>query len=333
MFRAHRKLLLAAIVLAVILIAALALRSRGGADGGDEAQTPGETDAPGQATEEAFTALTYSNGSATLSFHLDESGKWVWTDDPEFPLDDTTVRAILALLTDLKPQQTLTDGVDLESRGLDEPFASLTATEADGGTVTVALGSTTTDGRSYYALLNGQESPVYILAGTLYDYMSETIYGMCDLPELPALSEDSIRSVSIQGAVSTLLRPIAAETESGDGVVWAADGADVTDLPGTGAVLESLSRLRLRGCVVYKPSDEAAELCGFEAPRARVSVIYETATGMEEPLSLALGGDSLDGTGCYVRLEGDSTIYRINADAADALLAAAEGGLSAAGGA
>ena len=39
-------------------------------------------------TEAAYSSLTYDNGSATLSFHLDEAGKWVWSDDPEFPLDD-----------------------------------------------------------------------------------------------------------------------------------------------------------------------------------------------------------------------------------------------------
>ena len=31
-------------------------------------------------TEAAYSSLTYDNGSATLSFHLDEAGKWVWSD-------------------------------------------------------------------------------------------------------------------------------------------------------------------------------------------------------------------------------------------------------------
>ena len=51
-----------------------------------------------------------------------------WADDPDFPLDDTTVTAMVDLLTSLKPQQTITDGDTLEAYGLDDPFATLTAT-------------------------------------------------------------------------------------------------------------------------------------------------------------------------------------------------------------
>ena len=33
----------------------------------------------------AYTALRWYNGSATLSFALDEEGKWIWADGPDFP--------------------------------------------------------------------------------------------------------------------------------------------------------------------------------------------------------------------------------------------------------
>ena len=91
-------------------------------------------------------------------------GNWIWADDPEFPLDDSTVQGILALLTDLRPQQTITEGDTLEAYGLGPAFATLTATRPDGGTLTVALGNTTTDGDSYY-MLPGRagESGVYHL--------------------------------------------------------------------------------------------------------------------------------------------------------------------------
>ena len=141
-------------------------------------------------TEAAYSSLTYDNGSATLSFHLDEAGKWVWSDDPEFPLDDSTIQSILTLLTNLKPQQTITEGDTLEAYGLDQPFATLTAAKPDGGTLTISLGNTTTDGNSYYMLMNEQESPVYIISNSLYTEMSKTIYDMCDLPELPQLTAD-----------------------------------------------------------------------------------------------------------------------------------------------
>ncbi len=42
----------------------------------------------------------------------------------------------------------------------------------EGETLTLDFGNATTDGTSYYMLMNGQESPVYIISGTLYDYLS-----------------------------------------------------------------------------------------------------------------------------------------------------------------
>ena len=188
--------LLGGIVAALVIILAVVLAvKRSNAQQAAEEAARQEAESVITQTEASYTALTYDNGTTTLSFHLDEEGTWVWSDDPEFPLDDTTVQSILDLLADLRPQQTITDGDTLDAYGLDQPFATLTATQADGGTLTIALGNTTTDGTSYYMLMDGQESPVYIISDALYRYMSETIYDMCDLPELPVLTEDTIRYV------------------------------------------------------------------------------------------------------------------------------------------
>ena len=123
-------------------------------------------------------------------------------------------------------------------------------------------------------LMDGQESPVYIISDALYRYMSETIYDMCDLPELPVLTEDTIQSITVEGTASTLLRPLGTETDEDTGtetVTWAAGGEDVTELESTGDLLSDLEGISLTKCVDYKPTDEAAELCGFSAPRAVVT--------------------------------------------------------------
>ena len=46
--------------------------------------------------------------------------------------------------------------------------------QAGRGTLTISLGNTTTDGNSYYMLMNEQESPVYIISNSLYTEMSKT---------------------------------------------------------------------------------------------------------------------------------------------------------------
>ena len=191
------------IVLVVILAVVMAVRHFSAQKAAEEEEAAKEDVITEEDAE--YTSLSYNNGTTTLSFHLDESGTWVWSDDPEFPLDDSTIQSMMVLLTTLTPQQTITDGDSLESYGLDQPVATLTATKADGETLTIALGDTTVDGDSYYMLMNGQENPVYIISDSLHTYMSRTIYDMCQLPELPDLTEESIQSVSIAGAVTTEL--------------------------------------------------------------------------------------------------------------------------------
>ena len=93
---------------------------------------PAGLSADGKAVDPgAYTALRWYNGSATLSFALDEEGKWIWADGPDFPLKDDTVNSILESLSSLKFQQVLPAGEDKSEHGLDTPAATLTASAGE----------------------------------------------------------------------------------------------------------------------------------------------------------------------------------------------------------
>lgn len=93
-----------------------------------------------EAAQSEYVALSYSNGSTTLSFSLNEDGVWTWDSEPDFPLDDTHVKSILTILETLKPQQTLDMPEDLSVYGLDAPDVSLTATAPDDAVLTLPWG-------------------------------------------------------------------------------------------------------------------------------------------------------------------------------------------------
>ena len=128
--RTFRILLSIAIVLAVALAAVLIYKSRSAA-AAEEAEAQAQADAV-ITQEQEYNALSYYNSSATLSFTLDEAGSWVWADDPTFPLNQTTVTAIVDLLTSLTPQQTITEGDTLEAYGLDDPELTIWLHQAAG---------------------------------------------------------------------------------------------------------------------------------------------------------------------------------------------------------
>ena len=295
-----------------------------------------------------YRALRYYNGSATLSFALSEDGEWAWSDGPDFPLRDETVLSILEELASLKFQQVLSAPESLSEYGLDAPSATLSASAAGGGERSLAFGKTTTDGDSYYMMMDGDESTVYIVADTLVKLMQIPIYDMCALPELPDLSERNLRAVTIQGAVP------AAEPAEGSGedggepaeaperpavtlnarrsngedqpALWFEGSDNVTAAPLLQELLHDLEHLSMAKCVDYFPSREAAEICGFASASAILKAEY-SANGAEETFTLTVGARMPDESGRYVRLEEDGPIYALSNDSADAMMLISSGGI------
>ena len=277
-----------------------------------------------------YTALTYENGSFSLSFALDENGNWVWTDDPAFPLDDATILGITARLSSWETQQVLTDSAAFADAGFDQPSATLTASTASGQT-TLTFGRATTDGSSRYVRLNGDETTAYILDATLYDLLQRPIYDMMALPKTPELTEDCLLSVSIQGPAgeddTPGLTTILTANES-DGVpTWRSGGANVTDDPTVRALMEDLAALTITKCMDYHPSDEAVSICGFDAPDALLTVRYTAGSDSQQTFTLTIGSRLPDGSGRYVRLADDTTIYFLPTELLDPLMPISVNGL------
>lgn len=318
-------IILAVLAAALLVVLGIRYREHRAADGAVQ-----QTGAIAPAA--AYTAVTCSNSTATLSFSLDETGRWIWSDDPDFPLRQDAVPAILEALAALTPQQVLSDPEDPETYGLDDPTASITASGEGVAEISLVFGKATTDGESYYAVMNGDESVLYIFDGALQTALQTPIYDMCDLPDLPDLTEETLASVVIQGTpagetpgpVTTLN---AQRAEDGGDAAWRCDGVNVTDNPTVQALLEDLENWMLARCVDYRPSDEAADICGFSAPDASVTITYSTEGGTDQTLVLTVGKAPADGEGRYVRVGEDTTIYLMETALMDPLMRLAANGL------
>lgn len=338
-------LLALVVVLVVALIAIIGAKDR---KAQEEEEAAAQEASSGIITEDhPYSSITYTNGSATLSFVLGEDGNWQWADDPDFPLDQSTITSIVNTITNLKPQQTITDGDTLEAYGLDAPVATLTATsDTDGSTLTIALGKTTTDGNSYYMMMNGDESTVYIISGNLYSSLSVPIYDMCILPEVPTLNDETILSITVEGAVTTTLTPqrseaaedtdseaaddSTGETETETVVTWMSGETDVSENETVTELLSDLGSMSIASCVDFKPTDEAVEICGFSEPTAVLTVEYTDETGAEQTLTVTVGGvmpSDGDTQNRYVRINDDTTIYEMTDISLNALLTLAQSGL------
>lgn len=284
--------------------------------------------------ETRYTALSYFNGAATLSFARGEDGHWLWSDDTAFPLDESIVLAILKELDAWSPQQTLTDAASLEKAGLTQPSASLTATTNTGTVATLLFGQTTDDGNSYYVRLNGDESTVYIISDALYKLMETPIYDMCVVPELPVLPETSIRVILLAGPQApdtqypAQLSTITAQhTDDNRPTIWSYGNDNVSNHKLFRDLLADLEHLSFTRCVIYRPSDEAATICGFDTPTAVLTVSYSSDSGEDQRMTLTIGNRLPDESGRYVRLNDDPSIYLLETAFLDPLMHLAVVGL------
>lgn len=304
-----------------------------------------EKQAAGETTEDnvilpEYRSLTYHNGSTTLTFELGENNIWFWTADHAFPLDPSTVQAVLDKLAALDLTEAASDPEDLDDYGLSSPAYTITA-QGEYASLTLAFGNQVEEGEDYYLLKDGDQSKVYTVSGDLLPLLDIPIYDMMVLPKLPDLSTLLVDYIRIRGqqlenggfaAYTTLAAqwPDAAEGESltmAD-VSWRSNGANVTDAPVVVELLEALNSLTLTKCMNYNPSPEALTLCGFDAPAARVDITYRTPTGIEEKLVLTIGNQLLDGSGRYVQVgEEDTSLYKLSSELLEPLMQIATQGL------
>lgn len=275
-----------------------------------------------------YTELFVEHEAATLTFSYSQAGKWIWADDPSFPLNDETVMAIISLLDTIRPQQTLPMEGGPQAYALETPRATIRGTRADGTTRTIHLGKATTDGTSFYAMIDENQETVYILPGTLLELIQTPIYDMCELPQLPKLTEDMISSITIQGPRSGDSTPATLTIHASKSGGWTtSDGKDVGENGSFKSLLEDITALRLERCIDFAPSDNAVKVCGLTNPAAVLTVTYLADKNSEQTLKIQVGTHVTDGNGRYIRVNSDSTIYFLPTELLDPLMSISTKGL------
>lgn len=297
---------------AMALLAALTLLC---GCGKKEAQPQQEDMAVNIVPVEGVTALELCDGEVTLRFARTDD-TWHWVDDGTFPLDQDAVAALLALPSSLAAAEPVQGKGELSGYGLETPKKYVTAT-ADGADSTIYVGSQTSDGRWYVLTPDGV---VRLAAQADGEALSRSIYDMAVLPELPAITEENLISLTLTGAEGKQV------TFSVDESGARRSGArDVTEK--TASLVDELGKLAVTACVDYDPADGAAAVCGLDVPEAILAVNYVNAHGGDGALTLTVGGSTGDG-GRYVTLNGDATIYRMEETGLAQVLTLAALGLS-----
>lgn len=241
----------------------------------------------------SIASISYLNGDSSLTFNRKTDGDtdtWIYAADTDFPLNQSALSGMDSQLQSLTASRTVTDSLDnLKEYGLDQPVNTITATDQDGTSVTLYLGSTNSSSDITYAYTS-QSDHVYTIASDFADYFNRPLLKLIEADTLPLPSGAAeYKSISIAGKNSSLNMNY--NPDGNDQVdylgkcSWIGEEADDTypiSDANASVITEAILGLEITDCAAYKASAEELKSFGLDQPQAVVTVQYEEEETVEE---------------------------------------------------
>lgn len=267
---------------------------------------------------------TYSGETLTLNY---ASGSWTPADDPDYHLDASACNTMVTALSALNAKRRLTAQPG-EDYGLAEPAVTVTVTAA-GQTNTFAFGAQNPVTGDLYVQKTGDDA-IYTVSGNkaaCFELTKADLFGAFNPAGLTASALESIFITAEDGTVSltAVSEPEEADRDTEDASSESSAGsaayqtvwrlADEPDTQLDDAKVQSILSA-LSGYVSAQVTGADPSAYGFDAPLAAVQA--ETASGTVT-LRYASNAD-----GCWMMVEGNSSVYAVDLDTVQALLLTAD---------
>lgn len=253
--------------------------------------------------------LHYQGETNTLLYTADG---WTLAEDPAYHLDTSACDTMLTALSSLNAKRELSPQAG-EDYGFAEPALTIEVTAA-GETDTYTFGVSNTMTGDLYVRKNNSDV-IYTVSGTkaaCFELTRAELFGAFNPAGLTASEIEAVSYTLADGETVTLKANSEPAAESGSNAyqtVWRLAGDTAADLDETkvDAILSALCTY-----VSAQATDADPAAYGFEAPLVTAEVT--TADGTIN-LTYAMGTD-----GCYLMVEGDSSVYTVDASVVSALL-------------
>ena len=259
--------------------------------------------------------IRYTYQNETITLYCD-SGSWTLADDPDYHLDASACNTMVTALASLNAKRQLTAQPG-EDYGLADPAVTVTITAA-GETNTFAFGSQNPVTGDLYVQKAGDDA-IYTVSGNKAACFEQTKADLFGAFNPAGLTASALESVSIATDSGTLSLTAVSEPAEADGNSAAASTAYQTVWRLTDAPASELDESKLQsilsalgGYVSAQVTNADPAAYGFDAPLATVRAA--SADG-SVTLHYAENAD-----GCWMMVDGDSSIYAVDLDTVQALL-------------
>ena len=256
---------------------------------------------------------TYQNETLTLNY---DSGSWTLADDPDYHLDASACNTMVTALASLNAKRQLMAQPG-EDYGLADPVVTVTVTAA-GETNTFVFGSQNPVTGDLYVQKAGDDA-IYTVSGNkaaCFEQTKADLFGAFNPAGLTASALESVSIATDSGALSLITVSEPAEADSNSAAastayqtVWRLtdDPASELDESKLQSILSALG-----GYVSAQVTNADPAAYGFDAPLATVQAV--SADG-SVTLHYAENAD-----GCWMMVDGDSSVYAVDLDTVQALL-------------
>lgn len=118
-----------------------------------------------------ITNISYQVDQTTMEL-TKKDGTWYLANDESFPVEQSTVEAMLSELSDVTADRTM-ESDDLESYGLTQPQNTIVIKDSDGNTNTIKVGSQNATTSDYYVMVN-DDSKIYTVLSSIPGAFTKT---------------------------------------------------------------------------------------------------------------------------------------------------------------
>lgn len=204
--------------------------------------------------------------SEQLSF-VKEDGQWVYEEDPDFPLDESYLEAMLDSVKEIQSSRTIEAVEDWDQYTLEVPICEITVTAGD-DTQTIRIGEETALGGERYLSIG--DGNAYLVDAQILDAFSYGLYDVLAYESIPSMSE-----VTAMEHLSKDSYRIDLKENSGlaytDDYVWFI-GETPLDTELTQTLMRYVTNLSWSECVSYHAEDLSKY--GLEDPAAAITMHY-----------------------------------------------------------
>lgn len=261
-----------------------------------------------------------------------EGNEWKWTEDSEYPLDQTYPEDMVSVLSAITADRIVAESLDNEADfGMDEPNVTVKFTTTGDKEYVYTIGSYNSTAKGYYIKISGKDK-IYITKNSVTDSF---VFGVLDMakPEtLDTTTAEMITSVEYTSADKKITlttdstgadfytAPYSYFYVGKEGVKVAADGQ------AAGEMMSAAAAATIEYVKYYKPDEETLKRCGFGENKTGVlKVTYneevksdgsDTSVSVTKSnsytINVAVGTDEEGKTAYYAMLDGSNFVFGLN---------------------